>query len=210
LILGAILTLFWYPSWVLGILFAVVCVPLSTTIPRMLVLITEMIRKSAVISSPIFVLKGQHLLDAKKTVPIVVDPTTQQEFYFCARVPVQELDHIAYVTYYPKSRVIVDAVRIEVLTSDELILAVFFCQKKRIRKLLDSGFPVSGTDSSGRTALHWAYRNHLHNTVKRLLESGCDCEIRDALGFAPKELLHPTPAVQSQEVSLCAKPKEQR
>jgi hypothetical protein len=193
LILGAILTLFWYPSWVLGILFALVCVPLSMSIPRMLVLVAEMIGKSAVISSPILVLKGQHLLDAKKTVPVVVDSLTQQEFYFCVRSPIQELDHIAYVTYYPKSRVIFDAVRIEELTSDELILAVFFRQKKTIRKLLDSGFSVSGMDSSGRTALHWAYRNHLHDTVKRLIASGSDCEIRDSLGFAPKELLQPTP-----------------
>lgn len=185
LTLGTVLVLAWYPNYILA--SVLVCIPLLASVPRMIILGMEAIKKSTMIASPVLSFKGHRILDAKKAVPIVVDSFTHTEYLWCAREPIDRLEHIAYIVYYPKSRVIIDAIPIETLTQDRLILAVFSHNIKTTFDLLNHGCAVTGVDNSGRTALHWAYRNHSVRIAKMLQEFGCIPQ-KDNLGFFPEDL----------------------
>lgn len=185
--LGTILVLTWYPNYILATALVLVCIPLLVSVPRMIVLGMEAIKKSTMIASPVLSFKGHRILDARKSVPVVVDSFTHTEYLWCAREPIDCLEHIAYIVYYPKSRVIIDAIPIKALTQDGLILAVFSRNKKTTLDLLEHGCAVTGVDNSGRTALHWAYRSHCVRIAKMLQEFGCISQ-KDNLGFSPEDL----------------------
>ncbi len=155
--------------------------------PRMLTFLVEVLHKDAMLSSPNVSDCGLTVLDEKRGIAVVRDNDAGKKYWWCASVPVDSLEHIAYILYYPKSRVIVEAIPIETLTDDPLIQAVFLCRKKEALHLAANG-DVAVRDASGRTALHWAYRKHAKQVIPTLLERGSTDDCADRFGFTPEEL----------------------
>merc|ERR1712117_923283 len=63
--------------------------------------------------------------------------------------------------------------------------------------LLNACAPIDGTDIYGRTALHYAYANHMHDVINELLANGADSSLKDEFGWPPSAGIkgpYPTPA----------------
>ena len=173
------------PIWWIGALVILLWLLLDG--PRMLTFLVEVLHKDAMLSSPNVSDCGVTVLDEKRDIAVVRDNDDGKKYWWCASVPVDSLEHIAYILYYPKSRVIVEAIPIETLTDDPLIQAVFLCRKKEALHLATNG-DVAVRDASGRTALHWAYRKHVQQMIPALLERGSAEDCTDRFGFTPEEL----------------------
>ena len=173
------------PIWWIGALVILLWLLLDG--PRMLTFLVEVLHKDAMLSSPHVSDCGFTVLDEKRGIAVVRDNDTGKKYWWCASAPVDSLEHIAYILYYPKARVIVEAIPIEALTDDPLIQAVFLCRKKEALRLAANG-DVAARDASGRTALHWAYRKHVKQVIPTLLERGSAEDCTDQFGFTPKEL----------------------
>ena len=173
------------PIWWIGALVILLWLLLDG--PRMLTFLVEVLHKDAMLSSPHVSDCGFTVLDEKRGIAVVRDNEAGKKYWWCASVPVDSLEHIAYILYYPKSRVIVEAISIEALTDDPLIQAVFLCRKKEALHLAANG-DVAARDASGRTALHWAYRKHVKQVIPILLEWGGAEDCTDQFGFTPEKL----------------------
>ena len=173
------------PIWWIGALVILLWLLLDG--PRMLTFLVEVLHKDAMLSSPHVSDCGFTVLNEKRGIAVVRDNDTGKKYWWCASAPVDSLEHIAYILYYPKSRVIVEAIPIEALTDDPLIQAVFLCRKKEALRLAANG-DVAARDASGRTALHWAYRKHVQQVIPALLQRGGAEDCADRFGLTPEEL----------------------
>ena len=113
------------PIWWIGALVILLWFMLDG--PRMLTFLVEVLHKDAMLSSPNVSDCGFTVLDEKRGIAVVRDNDAGKKYWWCASVPVDSLEHIAYILYYPKSRVIVEAISIEALTELHRLSRTYAC-----------------------------------------------------------------------------------
>lgn len=176
-----------YPSYIMLICTLIGCPVLLIHTPRGLILLKEIFHKDALLSSPNLSFRGYDIFFLKNPIPVVLDNDSQITYDWLTPVSTELLEHVAYVIYYPKSRVVVNAIIIEDLTSNPLIHAVFFSEKQAaIREAQIQG--SAEQDYTGRTALHWAYRKHLQQVIPVLISRGASEDSKDFFGLLPCDL----------------------